>query len=334
MKTAGIITFHGAHNFGSVLQAFALQQTVRGLGLDAQIINFRTPVQKNMYARVSERKINSPKALLRRILFSPHRRALDEKYDKFEDFIAHTLSCTEREYASLGELTAQPPQFDYYICGSDQIWNRNCTDFDEAYFLPFVNNGKKIAYAPSFGPHAQIPADIADRIGHFAALSTREEVASERLAQVTGRRVETLPDPTLLLSAQQWQQYVGKPLIEGPYIYLYSPYFRPGLFEAAEVNPKRLPVVISNFMGLPSLFKKGLVRQFNTGPWDFLNLIYHADKVVSGSFHAAVFSVIFGKELCSPFAQTDDRIANLLQHRDALEKERLKGINFLKEQLC
>ena len=146
MKKVGVLTFHASFNYGSMLQAFALQRILEKLGYEPEIINFRTEKQKELYSY--NRKLKSFKEIIRRILLFPYKKDLFKKQDKFEDFIKNYLYCT-KEYSILDQLKEENLGFDYYIVGSDQIWNTNCIDFDLAYLLPFVKNGKKIAYAPS-----------------------------------------------------------------------------------------------------------------------------------------------------------------------------------------
>lgn len=149
MKTVGIITFHAAHNYGSNLQAYALQRTIENMGEVCEIINFRTERQRDQYRPLTKRK--GLKYLFKNGYFLLNYRTRKEKYNCFEKFIKDYLKKGEKEYSSLEELKSSPPQYDCYVSGSDQIWNTVPVDADDAYFLPFVKSGKKIAYAPSFG---------------------------------------------------------------------------------------------------------------------------------------------------------------------------------------
>ena len=152
-KTVGIITFHASHNYGSMLQAYALQQVILSLGFECEIINFRTLKQKTFYKPIWERG-NIFGKFKRLLLYAPFHNKLLKKHQLFEEFLQTEFRLLKKEYATLQDLEQANLRYDYYISGSDQIWNTHCFDFDWAYFLPFVENGERIAYAPSMGPAA------------------------------------------------------------------------------------------------------------------------------------------------------------------------------------
>ena len=109
-KKVGLITFHAAHNYGSSLQAYALKNTYAELDADCEIINFRTPAQKDQYRPLTKRK--GLKYVLKNLFFLLNYRERKEKYDKFEFFISNSLLNGQREYSSLQELMLEPPQYD------------------------------------------------------------------------------------------------------------------------------------------------------------------------------------------------------------------------------
>lgn len=150
MKKVGTITFHAAHNYGSVLQAYALKKVINDLGFENEIINFRTDRQKDQYTPLTKRK--GLKYMVKNSYFLLHYASRKRKYLKFEDFInRYLISSNQKVYSSMQELIENPPEYDCYISGSDQIWNTVPNDADMSYFLPFVKHTIKIAYAPSFG---------------------------------------------------------------------------------------------------------------------------------------------------------------------------------------
>lgn len=151
MKKVGIITFHAAHNYGSMLQTYALQQVVLSMGYDCEIINFRSIVQKEMYMPIFMRGTLYGKCV-RFIIQSSYALGILKKYRFFEKFLKEDLILSSKEYNTLEDLANADFNYDYYISGSDQIWNVESWDFSYSYFLPFVKFGKCIAYAPSMGP--------------------------------------------------------------------------------------------------------------------------------------------------------------------------------------
>ncbi len=320
MKT-GIITFHASHNYGSMLQAYALQQTVESLGHDCEIINFRTPRQRRYYRPFYRRTLLRSKV---KALLKPVAAWTDCRRSRiFERFLLERLRLSEREYASLEELQAARLPYSAIIAGSDQIWNTSCLDHDRAFFLPFAPEGcRRIAYAPSMGPvpEEQVSHDfdnqIRDDLARFAAISVREPLTADRIADITGRRPVVLPDPTLLLEPAEWRRLIpAKPLVDGDYIYLYAPWYDEHIYrEAARLSAELgLPVVTS----MPSHIGRwrrshGFRFAGAAGPLEFLGLIAGARLVVSGSFHAAVFSLLLDRRLYAVDGMADARVGNLL----------------------
>ena len=155
MKKVGIITFHAAYNYGSMLQAYALQQVILSMGYDCEIINFRSPAQKRQYKPIFV--VGSLYGrCVRFIIQAAYVWGILKKQRLFEQFLNSELKLSYNEYGTLEDLENAGFNYDYYISGSDQIWNVYCNDFNYAYFLPFVKSGKRIAYAPSMGAQLSI----------------------------------------------------------------------------------------------------------------------------------------------------------------------------------
>ena len=143
MKKIATITFHASYNYGSNLQAYALQEVVKKLcvnNCEYNIINLRTNIQKDMYKNCFEK--NDMKSKLKQILFFSKEKELMQKNKYFEDFITSKLNLT-KEYNSLMELENENLYYDYYIAGSDQLWNLGAKDFDWANYLEFVKADRK-----------------------------------------------------------------------------------------------------------------------------------------------------------------------------------------------
>ena len=199
MKKVGIITFHAAHNYGSNLQAYAMQKVVSELGCDSEIINFRTERQKDQYTPLTKRK--GLKYVIKNAYFLLNYKNRKKKYDTFEKFISEKLVKSDNEYASLEDLKNADLDYDYYISGSDQIWNTAPNDADMSYFLPFVKSGKKIAYAPSFGQIGKIKnkEEIAKYLNDYDSLSVREENGVKLIKEMTGKDAPIVIDPTMYI---------------------------------------------------------------------------------------------------------------------------------------
>lgn len=317
----GILTFHASHNYGSMLQAYALQQTVTSLGHDCEIINFRTDGQRRFYRPffINGGLRSKVKAVLYpRIAINDHR-----KYCLFERFLREKLQLSQREYSTFEQLRDAGLPYDAIIAGSDQIWNTSCFDYDRAYFLSFAASGvRKIAYAPSMGPEPRIQVrkesdrTICKDLTDFAAVSVRESATADRIECITGKRPEITLDPTLLLSPEQWVALTPqKRIYEKDYILLYTPWYNENIYnEAARFAEKWDMDVVVTMPQYSHRWRKN--RRFKfitaTGPLEFLNLIKNAQLIVSGSFHAVVFSILFKRQFYAVEGMADARISNML----------------------
>lgn len=323
-KRTATITFHAAHNYGSMLQAYALQQTLINLGVDNEIINFRTERQKNFYPNPYELKnvglFRKMKFFTLGILLPRYKDSLSKKYRLFEDFLQEKLILT-KEFSSSEHLKKNLPKYDDYITGSDQCWNIHCGDFDWAYYLDFTDSINKISYASSFGsktPEKDI-SQIEEHLSKFKFISAREKASADYIKSITEISAEILPDPTLLIPQSHWAQLAGEqPLIQDEFIFVYTPFARIGTMEVAIRLSKLtgLPIVISNEPASRDVTKllsrKNIRFKMDVGPIEFLNLIKNAKYVVSGSFHAVVFSLIFHTPFVAIDGLNDNRMKELL----------------------
>lgn len=319
----GIITFHASHNYGSMLQAYALQQTVLSLGHECEIINLRTSAQRKMYRPFYKQPgwIKKLKAIRYPLL------ALDDvrKHHLFEKFLNTNYQLSSKTYSSADALSKAQHDYDCYISGSDQIWNTNCSDFSTSYFLDFVKKGRCIAYAPSMGPlpfRVDISSQfrLANLLEQYQAISVREPNTAERIKQLTGKNAIVTADPTLLLSTFQWSSLAGeKPLVKGEYILLYTPWYEEykELYEqAAALAANNCINIVCTIPEACNLWHKNPYFKYFTavGPIEFLNLIKYSKSILCGSFHAVVFSLIFGKPFYAYKGMDDSRISHLLNH--------------------
>lgn len=327
----GTVTFHASHNYGSMLQAYALQRTLTDvLGVDNEIINFRSEAQKKYY-QLQDKKTETKKQKLLKLIIGSNDNALKKKFQLFEDFLEEELTLSQ-EFNSETEAADYSRKFDYLFSGSDQIWNTYCLDFCWLYFLPTAN-GNAIAYAPSMGPDAmnKVSVDnyekIKDLVLKFKSLSVREQGTAEVIKVISGQEAEILVDPTLLVDRIEWERLAGKEsLVNGDYIFMYHPFVNNEIYKISK-NISRytgLPVIVSN-----KLFNKAdlhnkltgnhLKYKLDCGPKEFLNLIKNSKYVISGSFHAVVFSIIFQKPFVALDGIKDNRMSQILKDTNLLK---------------
>lgn len=332
MKSLGILSFHGAHNYGSMLQNFALQKALQGMfpDLDIETINLRNPAQDDMYNIFKPfHKYTDKKRYIFKVIMYPWKRQILLKQKLFESFLENNIRTGRR--VSTHEDLVNLDKKDIYITGSDQIWNFFAGDFDWAYFLDFVarNEGvRKIAYAPSMGPNpGGLDLSPADRVklrrllGEYDAISVREEKTAATVKELgeLPEAPEVLPDPTLLLSQEDWNRLLpveNNQKSETPYIFLYNPYYLKEVYDQAKILSKitGLPIVTSTLAPKTIMPSRGMIKKLDTGPKEFLDLIRNAEIVIGRSFHLAVFAMIFNKRFIAVEGLGDSRLSNFLRH--------------------
>lgn len=321
----GVITFHASFNYGSMLQAYALQTYLQREGHEVEIINYRPKKQKTGYPKSVEfSSLHNAKQSIMRLLLAPSTiKPLNQKWHLFDKFMHEKLNLT-KEYNTFDELKCANFDYDVLITGSDQIWNTNAFDFSEAYFGTFVNNNHtiKVSYAPSMGPkpEKQNVEYLRSLLKDFKAVSVREERTKDFLVN-NGicDNVSIVLDPTMLLDASDYDQlYDDKPLIDGQYIFYYTPGSSPRhefLQEAAYIGRQwNLPVICDTCYTPKALNNYDNIKSYiATGPIEFLNLIKNATVVCGASFHLIVFSIIFRKNFYCMNGDVDSRLNNLMK---------------------
>lgn len=316
----GIVTFHASHNYGSMLQAWALQMFLTKQGHEVEFINYRSSYQKKMYFKAFEwGNMNAWKSSLKRLFLYPSSfEGLNKKWYLFETFLQNELHHT-KEYNTIEQLYQAKLDYELVIVGSDQIWNTDTRECTEAYFANFVNC-PKISYAASFGPDvSRVKVDfIRKHLKGFQALSVREEAGKRFLIENgLANDVKIVCDPTLLLSSHDYDELIDeKPLVEGDYIFFYTPHAVPRAY---------FPLAnrVGEMLGLPVLTDRAyypadighydyISNYPEVGPKEFLNLIKNAKLILGGSFHMLVFSLLFHKDFYSINGDVDERTKNLL----------------------
>ena len=171
----GILTFHSAHNYGAVLQAYGMQKEIERLGHSATFINYYNRVleDRNRYRRA----VRTPKEFLASLAYKLLASKLKKRYERFDSFQREHLSLTKR-YTTPEELEAEVEwDFDGVLCGSDQVWNYQ-QGLSPIYFFRFLDEAvPAIAYAPSFGKAfdaASAPTELGPWINRFQYLSGRD----------------------------------------------------------------------------------------------------------------------------------------------------------------
>ena len=270
----GILTFHDAHNYGAVLQAYALKKYIKQLGYDVNVINYHHKTIPDGFPRENN----------------------EIRWDKFNKFIKELTNGEQTVYTCEEDL--EKLDIDFWICGSDQIWNTEITrGFNKGFFLDFETNGKKISYAVSMGipnlPKEQ-EEDFKNSINKLDFISVREETLKQYAERFTEKEVTKTLDPTLLLESNDYDDL----LLENKYgdyvlIYALGPDERLTKIAKKIAEEKKVKIVELNDKEKENYFCE---QVSNAGPMEFLTLIKNAKAIITNSFHGTIFSIIFGKE--------------------------------------
>lgn len=311
------ITCHDVYNYGASLQAYALQTYLKAQGANCTIIDYKPDYlcrnynfwyleESNRFYRLCKKSkfIHFLYSLrLAPITFKTWRRK-----KPFDLFKKNYLLCTHT-YHSLEELQSQPPQGDVYVAGSDQIWNSNLPNGrDGAFYLDFGSpDVRRCSYAASIGVN-EIPDDLKKRVrgylSRFHAISVREHSAVSLIRDL-GYNCVQVCDPVLLLTANQWRNIMNKEGSKKRYILVYDIFADDDKLRNAVIEQSRkfnLPIYSINDSHICKYADKNIS---NAGPLEFLWLIYNADLVLSNSFHATAFSVLFNKQFATFYKKSN-----------------------------
>ncbi|MCD7711975.1 MAG: polysaccharide pyruvyl transferase family protein [Firmicutes bacterium] len=347
-------------NYGNSLQNYAVLKVLQKYGFSVETLVFE--YDKNWLRKLRLKQLAHK---ISRYRFSSNKiywTCSAEKRRKFYRF--HKKSCPYRFVKDVNRLQGQ---YDYFVVGSDQVWNPKWYNVNalkkDMYFLTFAKPEQKICFAPSFGI-SEIPVEWKDyfreQLLTFPRISVREKSGADLIHDLTGRDAEVIIDPTLVIESEEWRTIMNAPdkvNTECGYILVY---FLGGISENRKHYIDGLAEQY-NFT-VYDILDKNCSTLFTADPGEFLFLIEHARLVLTDSFHACVFSFLLDK----PFQVFEregtelgmfSRIADLLdlfnlqrkifdsglendlfecdysEGKQVLEVERKKALSFLKESL-
>ena len=320
MKTA-TVTWITYNNYGTLLQAYALQKQLELLGYENVILNDSQILKEYFAAKrksaspaqlvpaaVRETKsqrilriLKNPGALLRRLLArtDPVRYAFPYEGSQKACLYFKKEALNIRHDIFPEDLDRLNGDCDAFIAGSDQIWSVFDSIFNPYYYLDFAR-GKKIAYAPCMGTD-KIPEKTAEKIrellADFSAISAREEVSARQLSEITGREAAWVCDPTLLHDRTFWTDFTKDiPTRKKKYLLCYFLESRPWYFARAKVLAKQLGLKIRLIPSRWEHLRSQYVIDEAVGPREFVALFRDAAYVLTDSYHGSIFSVLFEKD--------------------------------------
>lgn len=293
------------HNYGSILQTYALQSAVRNMGCDTQIIKYsegklaKIKRFKNKEYAISRMKMIYKKVAMN-ILYPKQKHLLSERAEAFRGFIDKELTFS-RLCTSKGALTELYKDYGKVVLGSDQVWHpmNLLMNFFTLNFVP--DSIMKGAYAPSFGV-SEIPdsykAAYKAYISRIEHVSCREMAGVKLIKNLTGRDVPMVCDPTLLLTAKDWEPCLSdKVRYDEKYVFCYfigdNPNQRKVVQEYAKEHGCKIVALLHIDEYVESDEHYADYTPYNVGPAEFLYLVKNAECVMTDSFHASVFSLQF-----------------------------------------
>ena len=204
-KKTGILTFHRALSYGAVLQSYGLQNFLLKNNIDNEIVDYRCDYMIDHYQRVIRKtKGNKLKGFLWSLYTAPDVMKARKIFNSFAEKNLKMSRLYDKD-----TIKGAGPEYNNFICGSDQVWSPTCVGFDPVYFLTFANSEQKYSYAASIATK-EIPENIKEeftkRIADFRGYSLREASGKEMVEKLTGKNANVHIDPTLLLEKVDWDK--------------------------------------------------------------------------------------------------------------------------------
>lgn len=328
-KKIGILTFHRANNYGAVLQCYALQEALRSIGHSVEIIDYRQPFIENAYKPFYSKEIiktlKKPRWLfgfLFKVLPAKIYKSL--KYNQFRQKYLILKNATNENK----NITVD---YDVIVIGSDQVWGIHCTNgIDEMFFGKFQHKRSKVI---GYGISGNIQSlkEIGNELlkhycQNFNKISFREESFQSYIEENIGVKGELVLDPTLLLDKNEWKKLAIGTTEKKDYILTY-------ILQEGK-NFSILDDCLHHFAKKENC---KLINIFDVAysPAEFLSWIRDAKYIITTSFHATAFSIIFEKQFYALKTNNghDARYINLLNKLNlsnkAIELEELQGIEVI-----
>ncbi len=292
MKKIGIITLYDDINIGNKLQNYAVQQYFKNYNLDVSTIPHwemaHKPLTMGNIKILIMTLVGFPKDKARKFRLDIKRKRL---FKEFSDKYLRLDKCVKIE--KLPKNLCE--EYDYFVTGSDQVWHNWTNSANEIsyFFLRFAKEYQRLTIAPSFGKE-KIEEQFYECYKHgiqgIPVLTCREKQGAKMVYDLTGKKATVILDPTMLIDTEQWISIEKKPELfeETKYILIYM---------LGNVS-KDIQVFIDNIsknnnLKIINIYDVNEPSLYLTTPDEFIYYIRHAELVITDSFHASVFSILF-----------------------------------------
>lgn len=337
MKGA-ILTFN-FNNFGTILQAYALQFSLSKLGYEVEIINYTGDwiTDKKGLLRILYRDLKyntlsvGIRLLIDRIKFFQEKRKFIytkelhySRANKYIDFKSRYMTYS-RACKTVSETMSLLNEYDFIIVGSDQIWNYERNPNYEVFLLNGYN-GKKISYAASFGvvelenPYKFV---FQNSLKHFDSISIREDEGIKILNDIGIQNINLVLDPTLLINGNTWLELlnIDNKIIDEDYMLVYSLNQSYEIYEEARKYCKEnnLKLVCVKRSNCPPYIMEDEYDLFDIGPKEFVSLVKYAKCVITNSYHAVLFSINLQTDFFAFLNKSENVNSRILSILDMLD---------------
>lgn len=303
MKKIGLVTIIDYQNYGNRLQNYAAQEVLKKLNFEVTtILNVQETVNISENAKLSylqKIKMTNISKIKKKIisLFNRSKReeAMNKKIQNFKKFSDQYINESDFIISSNSIPDNLNNKFDYFIVGSDQVWNPHYRFGSEIDFLTFADKKKRVSYAASFGV-SEIPGKFIKNyskwLNDMESLSVREDAGASIIKDLTGKDIPVLVDPTLMLDAEEWLTISKISDIKPQKNFI--------LTYVLGEKTKELKKFIKNISKENNLEVINIadfdnLKYYDLDPSEFIDLISTCSLVITDSFHGTVFSLLFNK---------------------------------------
>ena len=311
----GILTMHRVRNCGSFLQTFALSEALAKRNYKVEVIDYIYP-NDNVELSIFDKPVTLSNALKHLLPNICHRRwrllSVQWQMIKWVYMLHRKLKLSQHTYYSSEELILNPPRYDYYLLGSDQVWNERFTKCDPIFFLTFAPQGTACLSFASSAPNTNFSdlflSCFSKYLKEFKCVSTREKVSACYLSNYLSQRVESLLDPIFLLSKNEWNQVLRINDNQRRYVLFFVLNYMGDVYSEA-IN--RLEEILINHEELEIYSNTNILSHSSLAhikgrkikvlddilPKQFVQIIANAKYIITDSFHATAFGFLYEKKV-------------------------------------
>ena len=349
MKKVGLVTLY-SKNYGSTLQCYSLKNVIQKFGYDCVVLTIELDGDERYYNKfvtllslVSNSMIHPSYAInffAKRLSSKNSINSLENlAASKIDSFVFRIIAPRKYSLKQLKKI-GKDDQFYKFISGSDQVWN-GISPYQPFYFLEFAKDEKKAAYAPSFGGNVIASYNksyFKKTIKKFCNISVRENEGVKIVKELTGRDAVRVPDPTLLLTNEEWKEFSCEEVPYSSYIFVHfldKP--NDNAIHLANLIQKETGKKLIIFSYMHDEFQDFDALLYNGTPEEYVGFIRKADYVLTDSFHTTLFALRFARQiyvfdrLYRNGQEQSSRIVSLLENTKQQERLIRKKIRSLSE---